>query len=98
VKYKPNKSSKSAEFRINRRIIQEYGLEESKRVGALDSIIEQKHKHKEQKKQIKSEHKRKKHKEKQKSQKTGLHIGINYEQKSQEFIINGGDIESCPFD
>ena len=98
VKYKRNKSSKNAEFRLNRRIIQEYGLEEARKIGALDSLIEEKEKHKHLKKKIKKQTQKKKHQEKQKSQKTGFHTGIEYQQRYQEFINNGGDSSGCPFD
>ena len=98
VKYRPNKYSKSAEFRINRRIVQEYGFQEAKKIGALDSIIEEKEKHKDLKKSKKKQRKKQKLQEKQKSQKTGLHIGIEHQKKYQEFIANGGDPKSCPFD
>lgn len=98
VKYRPNKSSKSAEFRLNRRIIQEYGFQEAKKIGALDSMIEEKQKHKHLKKKIKKANKKKKHQEKQKSQKTGSYTGIEHQEKYQEFIENGGDPNSCPFD
>ena len=94
VKYKPNKTSKSAEFRINHRIIQEYGFQEAKKIGALDSILEEKQKNKHFKKKKKKINKQKK----QKSQKTGSRTGIEYQQKYQEFIKNGGDPNSCPFD
>lgn len=92
VKYKPNKSSKSSDFRINRRIVQEYGFQEAKRIGALDSISEEKAKHKSLKNKLK--HKRKK---KNKNNKERTHTGIEYEQKYKEFIKNGGDPNECPF-
>ena len=98
MKYKRNKSSKSAEFRLNRRIIQEYGLEEARKIGALDSLIEEKQKHKHLKKKIKKQYKKDKHQQKQKSTKTGSHTGIEYQKKYQEFIDNGGDPNICPFD
>lgn len=92
VKYKPNKSSKSSDFRINRRIIQEYGLQEAKRIGALDSIIEEKDKHKTLKNKLK--HKRKK---KNKENKKKSHIGTEYHEAYDKFVSDGGDINSCPF-
>lgn len=98
VKYKPNKYSKSAQFRSNRRIIQEYGFSEAKKIGALDSVVEENQKKKSLKKKIKKERKQQKLQEKQKSQTTGLHTGAEYQEKYQEFISNGGDPESCPFD
>lgn len=93
VKYKPNKSSKSSDFRINRRIVQEYGFQEAKRIGALDSISEEKAKHKSLKNKLK--HKKKKN---NKDNKNKLHIGIEHEKRYQEFIENGGDPNECPFD
>jgi hypothetical protein len=98
VKYRPNKYSKSAEFRINRRIVQEYGLQEAKNIGALDSLIEEKQKHKNLKQSKKKQYKKQKLQEKQKSQKSGLHTGTEYEEKYKQFIANGGDPNSCPFD
>jgi len=91
VKYRPNKTSKSAEYRINRRIIQEYGFQEAQKIGALDSIIQEKQKNKHLKK-------KKKKISKQKTRKTGSRTGVEYQQKYQEFINNGGDPKSCPFD
>jgi|688.fasta_scaffold216961_4 hypothetical protein len=98
VKYKANRYSKSSQFRGNRRIIQEYGLQEAKRIGALDSIQEQKETKKTLKKQRKFQNKKKKQEEKQKSQKKGFHTGVLYQEKHQEFINNGGDPNACPFD
>lgn len=91
VKYKPNKSSKSSDFRTNPRIVQEYGFQEAKRIGALYSIREEKEKHKSLKNKLK-------HKKKNKKNKNKLHIGIEHEKKYQEFIENGGDPNECPFD
>ena len=95
MKYRPTKSKKWADQRRNRRIIQEYGFQEAKRVGALDSAKEQKKKDKEVKKQIKAQ---KKIEEKNTSTKTGLHIGQEYQEKLDNFIAKNGDISSCPFD
>ena len=95
MKYRPTKSRKWADQRRNRRIIQEYGFQEAKRVGALDSAKEQKNKDKEVKKQIKVQ---KKIEEKNTSTKTGLHIGQEYQEKLDNFIAENGDINSCPFD
>jgi hypothetical protein len=95
MKYRPTKSKKWADQRRNRRIIQEYGFQEAKRVGALDSAKEQKKKDKEVKKQIKAQ---KKIEEKKTSTKTGLHIGQEYQEKLDNFIAKNGDISSCPFD
>jgi hypothetical protein len=95
MKYRPTKSKKWADQRRNRRIIQEYGFQEAKRVGALDSAKEQKKKEKEVKKQIKAQ---KKIEEKKTSTKTGLHIGQEYQEKLDNFMAENGDISSCPFD
>lgn len=95
MKYRPTKSRKWADQRRNRRIIQEYGFQEAKKVGALDSPKEQKKKDKEVKKQIKVQ---KKIEEKKTSTKTGLHIGQEYQEKLDNFIAENGDISSCPFD
>lgn len=89
VKYKANKHSKSSDFRINRRIIQEYGLQEAKKIGALDSIEQEKEKLKSLKKKQKSV--------KKQNKKTGLHLGVEYQTKYNEFLINGGNPEDCPF-
>lgn len=94
MKYKPNKSSKSSNFRMNRRLIQEYGFEEAKRIGSLDSEEEQKIKRKNTKKQSKI----RKKKEKQQSKKTRKHIGDTHQLKYKEFLSNGGDPNACPFD
>lgn len=91
MKYKSNKTSKSAEYRINRRIIQEYGFQEAQKIGALDSIIQEKQNNKLLKKKNKKINK-------QKSRKTGSRTGSEYQQKYQEFIKKGGDPNSCPFD
>lgn len=93
VKYKLNKSSKSSDFRINRRIIQEYGFQEAKRIGALDSILKEKEKHQSLKKKNKN-----KRKKKNKACKNKIHIGMEHEKKYREFIENGGDPNECPFD
>jgi hypothetical protein len=93
VKYKANKYSKSSNFRINRRIIQEYGLQEAKKIGALDSLEQEKEKLKSLKKKQKSVKK----KNKKTSKKTGLHLGVEYQTKYNEFLINGGNPEDCPF-
>ena len=95
MKYRPTKSRKWADQRRNRRIIQEYGLQEANRVGALDSPKEQKKKEKEIKKQIKAQ---KKAEEKKTSTKTGLHIGQEYQEKLDNFIAENGETNSCPFD
>jgi hypothetical protein len=92
MKYRPTKSRKWAEQRRNRRIIQEYGLTEAKRVGALDSPKEQKKKQKQIKKKTKIRNKQKR------QNKTGQSIGSDYETKYNEFLKNGGDPNSCPFD
>jgi hypothetical protein len=91
MKYKANRYTKSSEYRSNKRIIQEYGIEEANRIGALDSIVTQQ----ENKKELKQYRKQKK---KQSKTKSGLHIGIEYSIKYSEFIKDGGDPNSCPFD
>jgi len=60
MKYQPNKYSKSADFKISRRMIQEYGFEESRRIGALDNLAQQKNKELETKTKLKNQVKRKK--------------------------------------
>jgi hypothetical protein len=90
MKYKANRYTKSSECRSNKRIIQEYGIEEANRVGALDSLIKQQ----ENKKELKKKRKKQK---KQNKTKNGLHIGIEYSIKYSEFIQTGGDPKSCPF-
>lgn len=91
MKYRPTRSKKWSEYHRNRRIIQEYGLEEARKTGALDSPKEQEIKKKKAKAQRKKEKKISK-------TKTGLYIGDLHIIQYQEFISNGGDPNSCPFD
>jgi hypothetical protein len=86
-KYRPTRSKNWAERRQNRRIIQEYGIEEANRVGALNSIKENRERDKIQKKKTKNN-----------KSKTSLHTGREYHIKYGEFITMGGDPSSCPFD
>lgn len=64
MKYRPNKYSKSADFKISRRMMQEYGFEESRRIGALDNLTQQKNKELETRTKLKNQNKRKKRKTK----------------------------------
>jgi hypothetical protein len=95
MKYRPTKSRRWADQRRNRRIIQEYGLQEAKRVGALDSTKEQKKKEKDIKKQLKIQ---KKQQIQSAKSKTGHMVGENYAKELSKFIEDGGDPNSCPFD
>jgi hypothetical protein len=88
VKYRPTKSKKWADQKRNRRIIQEYGLQEAQRSGFLD--IDNNGKKKKQKDKSKNINNKK--------PKTGTHLGSEYESKYKQFISNGGDPSSCPFD
>lgn len=90
MKYRPTKSKKWAEYRRNRRIIQEYGLQEARNSGALDTPKQQREQIKKVKKQLKIEKKKQK-------KKTGLHTGDFYQEEYNKFIENGGDADSCPF-
>lgn len=99
VKYRPTRSKRWADQRHNRRIIQEYGLQEAQRTGFLD--LDKNNKKKKQRKN-KSKKPTKTKEEKwqifeTKASKTGLHIGLEYESKYKEFIASGGDPNSCPF-
>jgi hypothetical protein len=64
MKYQTNKYSKSADFKIGRRLIQEYGFQEARRIGALDNLDQQKNKELKTKTKIKNQNKRKKRKNK----------------------------------
>lgn len=88
VKYRPTKSKKWADQKRNRRIIQEYGLQEAQRSGFLDVDNNGR----------KKKHKNKSKKTNDKKPKTGTHLGSEYESKYNEFISDGGDPNSCPFD
>ncbi len=90
-KYRPTRTKNWAEIRQNRRIIQEYGIEEANKSGALDSTKENRQKDKENQKQKKKENQNN-------NSKTGIHIGSEFEIKYAEFINGGGDPDSCPFD
>lgn len=95
MKYRPTKSAKWNDFHRNHRIIQEYGLEEARRLGLLKTPKQIKEDNKKLKKQIKAQ----KQKDKQTHKSKGsLAIGENYEKEYNQFIIDGGDINSCPFD
>lgn len=98
VKYRPTKSKKWADQKRNRRIIQEYGLQEAQRSGFLDTDQngKKKKKHKKQKLQKTKEEKWKQFESK--APKSGLHIGSDHDSLYNEFISNGGDPNSCPFD
>lgn len=93
MKYRPTKSKKWAEYRRNRRIIQEYGLQEARNSGALDTPKQQREQIKKVKKQLKIEKKKQ-----TKQNKGGIHIGENYISSYNKFVSDGGDISSCPFD
>lgn len=95
MKYRPTKSAKWTDFRRNRRIIQEYGLEEARKTGALKTEKQIKEENKKLKKQIKAQKQKDKQTHKAKS---SIRVGENYETEYNKFIINGGDITSCPFD
>lgn len=96
MKYRPNKHSKSADFKISRRLIQEYGLEEARRIGGLDNIAQQQNKERQTKTKLKAEKRRLKKKNKTKH--TQFRTGENYDKSFKDFIENGGDSSSCPFD
>lgn len=57
MKYQSNKYSKSADFKISRRMIQEYGLKEARRIGALDNLTQQKNKELKTKTKLKNQRK-----------------------------------------
>lgn len=92
MKYRPNKHSKSSDFRCTHRMIQEYGIKEAIRIGALDS---------KEKENTHNKKKQKKHKKKNsqiKKSKKGIHIGLEHHIKYKAFIQDGGDPNDCPFD
>lgn len=60
MKYEENKHSKSTDFKISRRMIQEYGLKEARRIGALDNLAQQQNKQLKIKTKLKNQRKRKK--------------------------------------
>ena len=60
MKYQTNKYSKSSDFKISRRLIQEYGFEEARRIGALDNLTQQKNKELKTKTKLKNQRKRQK--------------------------------------
>jgi hypothetical protein len=60
MKYQTNRCSKSADFKISRRLIQEYGFEEARRIGALDNLTQQKNKELKTKTKLKNQRKRQK--------------------------------------
>lgn len=60
MKYQTNKYSKSADFKIGRRLIQEYGFQEARRIGALDNLSQQKNKELKIKTKLKNQRKKKK--------------------------------------
>jgi hypothetical protein len=90
-KYRPTNTKNWAEIRQNRRIIQEYGIEEANKTGALDSTKENRIKDKMEQKQKTKE-------TKDNNSDSGLHIGVEFQVKYDEFIKTGGDPDSCPFD
>lgn len=95
MKYRPTKSKRWADYRRNRRIVQEYGIKEANRVGALETPKEQKRKDKAVSKVVK---KQKKIQQKISKTRVGLYIGDNYVESYTQFINSGGDPSSCPFD
>ena len=58
MRYEENKHSKSADFKISRRLIQEYGYKEASRIGALDNLAEQKNKELKTKTKLKNQRKK----------------------------------------
>ena len=103
MKYRPTKSNKWANQRINRRLIQEYGLEETKKLGFLDTDKDGKDiKKKKKKKRTEEEHKewkKQKYEKKQKKLKEPKYnMGELYEENLQKFLDSGGDLKECPFD
>lgn len=96
MRYRPNKHSKSADFKISRRLIQEYGFEEARRIGALDNLTQQKNKQHKIKTQLKAEKRRRR--KKNKLRYTQSRTGENYTTEYKNFIDQGGDPSSCPFD
>jgi hypothetical protein len=69
---------------INKRIIQEYGIQEANKLGLLDTQRQKKVKSKQEKLKRKKEPKN--------------ITGILYEQNLRQFLENGGDLNECPFD
>ena len=99
MRYRPTRSRKWADYRRNKRIIQEYGYEEAERLGLLDSEKQKKNKQKKKQQEIKQQNKKEKYEKKQKTKKEPKQtIGQLYEEKRQQFLDEGGDIKECPFD
>lgn len=99
MRYRPTRSRKWADYRRNKRIIQEYGYEEAERLGLLDSEKDKKKKQKKKQEETKQQKKQENYKKKQKAKKEPKQtIGEMYEQKLQKFLDAGGDTKECPFD
>ena len=84
MKYRPTGNRKWANYRRERRIVQEYGLEESRDLGLISSLNNSKSKKKQ----------KKKGKIKKRSEPV---VGEHYEEKLKQFLYDGGNLKDCPF-
>jgi flagellar hook protein FlgE len=100
MKYRPTNSKKWVNHRRNKRLIQEYGLEEARKLGFLDTDKNgKKIKKKKRTETEQKEWKKEKYKKKQKKVKEPKYnIGELYEENLQGFLDSGGDLKECPFD
>ena len=84
MKYRPTGNRKWANYRRERRIVQEYGLEESRDLCLISSLNNSKSKKKQ----------KKKGKIKKRSEPV---VGEHYEEKLKQFLYDGGNLKDCPF-